>query len=143
MALGAFELGVRLLLTYGVLEPDPTLDRHVERQVSQLEEAEAVMWLVGNSTLAEGVDVQDFNHRTGAGGIRLVHGSATLRASAAMLEYYAGRLTRPPREVLVFLLKDDLNANGYGPVPPENSVRLGSLDLTSTILYRFRSRFKP
>ena len=39
--------------------------------------------------------------------------SATVGASAKLLNYYLDLAPHPPREVVVFVTKDDLNLNGY------------------------------
>ncbi len=110
--LATLEVAVRLLMGSGALAPDPTLDTLVEGNLADLVVRKPRIWLLGNSTLAWGVHREDLEARTGRGVAKLVHGSATARASAAMLDYYLLKGAAPPDRVLLLVSWDDLNPNG-------------------------------
>lgn len=108
----AAEIAVRILLGSGALKPDPTLDALVAANLRDLRERVPRTWLLGNSTLAEGVRLVDFERFTGKPAAKVVHGSATVRASAAMLDYYLKRVPVRPDRVLLLVSIDDINPNG-------------------------------
>lgn len=105
------ELAARALLR-GREASDPTLRALVDGQRARLEAEKPALWMLGNSTLGHGVDEDAFRRASGRSAIKLNHGSATVRGSAAMLAYYLERCGARPERVLVMLTKDDLNANG-------------------------------
>ena len=79
-------------------------------QLARLKDERPALWMLGNSTLANGVDEAALT-RGGASVVRLTHGSATVGGTAAMLDYYLQR-AQAPRQVLIFATLDDFNPNG-------------------------------
>ena len=106
----ALELTARALLGAGVLGADPSLRQLVTTQLARLKDERPALWMLGNSTLANGVDEAALT-RGGASVVRLTHGSATVGGTAAMLDYYLQR-AQAPRQVLIFATLDDFNPNG-------------------------------
>src|SRR2546423_516030 len=102
LALGlliAAEGAARVAVRSGQLDRDQTARGLIEQHKVALEETKPDVWLLGNSTLAYGVDEHLFGKRTGHTAIKLEHGSATARASAVMLDYYLDRAPRKPESV--------------------------------------------
>ena len=106
------ELLARIAVSTGRLHDDPTLYRHVSEQRTAVE-AGPPIWFLGNSTLEAGLIPAEFTQRTSASPTLLSHGSATVRATVGMLDFYLQNASVPPREIVLFLTKDDFNLNGY------------------------------
>lgn len=109
------EAGTRYALNRDWLR-DHSLVGTVEQYLAELRSEKPQIWLLGNSTLYYGVDVQALSKRVDSEAIALVHGSATLAGSADMASYYL-RETDGKSEIkpmFVFCVTpDDLNRNGY------------------------------
>jgi hypothetical protein len=69
------------------------------------------VWFIGNSTLHFGIDQKQLSKDLGLQITKLCHGGATVRGSAAMLDFYLGEASFKPEYVLLFITKDDLNPN--------------------------------
>lgn len=106
------ELTARHALHRGWIKRDPSLPHLIEDQRADIARHPDAVWLLGNSTLAVGVDEKQLASATGIEMVKLIHGSATVRASKRMLEYYLAAAPKPPRQLLFFVNIDDLNING-------------------------------
>ncbi len=113
LLIGAAELATRALLAGHVIERDPTLRTLILQQLDDVRATHSNIWLLGNSTLEYGVDERALSTSLGYPVPRLIHGSATVEGSAAMLAYYLQRVAVPPKTVIFLITKDDLNPNGY------------------------------
>jgi hypothetical protein len=71
------------------------------------------IWLVGNSTLGFGTDHDALASIVGEPVAVLVNSSSTLRASAALLDFYLRHAPRQPERVVVTVTLDDLHRSGY------------------------------
>lgn len=71
------------------------------------------IWLAGNSTLSCGTDRNALESMVSEPVAILVHASCTLRASAAMLDFYMRHAPRQPEQVVVTVTIDDLHSSGY------------------------------
>lgn len=111
--LAGAELVARGLLAKGDLKPDPSLRTTLKTRLDEIRKEHPPIWFVGNSTLDWGVDAPLFEQLLHTKIIKLSHGSATLNASAAMLQFDIDNAGEKPRQVIVTLTKDDLNTNGY------------------------------
>jgi len=69
------------------------------------------IWLIGNSTLAAGLDEPAFEAATGLSTAKMPHGSCSLAGYAALVDYYLDRGPAPKR-LVIFITKDDLNLRG-------------------------------
>jgi hypothetical protein len=105
------EIAVRVLVARGLLPKDDSLDILVERQTRAVVEQKPQVWMLGNSTLAWGVDEELLGRITGRSVMKIMHGSASVEGSAAMLGHYLSRAPVRPRLVILCLTKDDLNAH--------------------------------
>jgi len=125
------EVSLRGLWMGGALKENRSLSKHVRQQMTALKQARPdAVWLLGNSTLDYGIDERLFASLQGAPAIKLTHGSASLRGSAQLLEFYLRHAPRKPARVIVTLTKDDLNANGYRA---EQSKRYQEMDLLDDV----------
>ena len=107
-----FEFATRLLVANEMLvQVLPLADWVASKRDTILREHPDV-WLLGNSTLDYGVDTDILEKASGFTVVKLSHGSATVRGSVAMLEYYLSRVDRIPKAVVLLATKDDLNRNG-------------------------------
>lgn len=79
-----------------------------------LAEERPSLWLMGNSTLNAGFDPDLFSRMTGKSAAKLAHGMATVRGSAALLDFYCKNVPVLPDTVLVLFMKDDVNSRGAG-----------------------------
>jgi hypothetical protein len=95
------------------LQIDPSGRQLIEQHCKAVTQNQGDIWLLGNSTLGFGVDQKLLAQRTGANLLKLPHGSATVGATARLLDFYLGMAPHAPREVVVFVTKDDLNLNGF------------------------------
>lgn len=109
----AAEGAARAALNRGWLRRDMTARALVESYVDRVGREQPDVWLLGNSTLDEGVDEAAFVRDTGRSTVKLSLGSATVRATARVLGFYLARAPRKPQAVVVFVSKDDLNRKGY------------------------------
>ncbi len=112
LLLGA-EAVTRLLVKRGTLPVDPSLRELVGDSLQTLRRERPAVWLLGNSTLAAGVDEAVIRPVVGGSVAKLPHGSATVRGLAAMLDFYLRQVEVKPRQVFVFATKDDFNPHGY------------------------------
>lgn len=103
----------RVLVKRGTLPVDPSLHELVSDALRTLRRDRPTVWLLGNSTLAAGVDEAVVGPAAGGSVAKLPHGSATVRGLAAMLDFYLRQVEVKPRQVFVFATKDDFNPNGY------------------------------
>jgi hypothetical protein len=109
----AAELIVRAAVRHGALRPSPSMYSLIQGNVDRLRDRPYDVWLLGNSTLAFGLDERAFAELTGSSAISMPHGSATPRALAALADYYLARAARPPQTIVIFATEADFNANGY------------------------------
>lgn len=112
MVLGV-EVAARMMMSQGLIKLDPSLDRLVKGQRREMIHEKPRVWLVGNSTLHEGVDEAEFEQAFGQPVAKLTHGSASLGGSIAMADYYASTTDVPVETLAIFVAVDDLNVNGY------------------------------
>lgn len=108
----ATELTARQLLHRGRLEPDKSLQKDIEENLLIIKNKNPLVWLIGNSTL-EPLDTNDLKEMLSAPFIKITHGGATVNGSGAMLDYYLRLAVIKPKHVVVFMTKDDVNANGW------------------------------
>lgn len=92
---------------------DPTARDLIAKHRGLVSQRRAGVWLLGNSTLGYGVDADLLERQAGVTIAKLPHGSATLPATAQLLAYYLRAAAAPPRQVVIFVSKDDLNRKGY------------------------------
>ena len=71
------------------------------------------LWLLGNSTLANGVDEELLGTLTGKTLIKLPMGSATLNAQVQLAWKALAHAEHRPRTIICLISKDDVNANGH------------------------------
>ncbi len=109
-----------------LLQVDVSLRQHVTRQLARLRAGRPGIWLLGNSTLAYGIDEARLTELGGLTVAKLTHGSATLRGSAAMLDFYLNRCSAAPAAVVVLLTKDDLNAGGNRAAISREYIRIAA-----------------
>ena len=95
----------------GRLEQDKSLQKLVEDNLYALKQYQPGVWFIGNSTLAVGIDEKQLSKELDLQIIKLCHGGATVRGSAAMLDFYLGEAAFKPEYVLLVITKDDLNPN--------------------------------
>lgn len=112
LLLGLAEVGARVLHARDGVREDASLEQTVQRGVGRILERQPPVWLVGNSTLDKGVDEDVLKEMLGQNLVRLKHGSATVRASVTMAEYYMRETGRVPETLILTVSKDDMNANG-------------------------------
>ena len=105
------EMAARLMVRTGRLEQDKSLQKLIEDNLYALKQYQPWVWFIGNSTLAAGIDQKQLSKELGLQIIKLCHGGATVRGSAAMLDFYLGEASFKPEYVLLFITKDDLNPN--------------------------------
>ncbi|MBC7785474.1 MAG: hypothetical protein H7144_16700 [Burkholderiales bacterium] len=110
---GLSELGVRAMMASGKLEEDVSLRKTLVRRIDTITQEKPPIWFLGNSTLDWGVDENLLSELLGRKVIKLAHGSATVNASAAMLDFYISQTGQKPERVVVTLTKDDINRNGF------------------------------
>lgn len=72
----------------------------------------ADLWLLGNSTLAVGIDKPAFEALAGVSSVKMPHGSSSVAGYDALLGYYLGQAPAPERLILC-INKDDLSR--FGP----------------------------
>ena len=125
LILGAEGL-VRWAGVSGHLPPPRSLDEHVSQQLARTREAEGAIWLVGNSTLGYGVDIDELQRILGRPVVALIHGSATVRGSAAMVDYYLRNGAQKPSRIVMCMTKDDLNLNGERTATSRRYLNYGS-----------------
>ena len=105
------EMAARMMVRTGRLEQDNSLQKLIEDNLYALKQYQPRVWFIGNSTLHFGIDQKQLSKDLGLQIIKLVHGGATVRGSAAMLDFYLGEASFKPEYVLLFITKDDLNPN--------------------------------
>ena len=112
MLLAGLEIGVRVGIAWGLIEPDYSLHRLTEEYLDRLDRERPEIWLVGNSIVGRSIDAGIIS-RGGAGkAVALAHGSASPAGSEAMMHFYLDRAVQAPREVVFLFSKDDFNRNG-------------------------------
>lgn len=70
------------------------------------------VWLLGNSTLAKGIDETLLQELTEVKIAKMAFASATLTAQCQLAGHLLEETAQPPTQVWLFVTKDDLNANG-------------------------------
>lgn len=111
--IAALELGIRFYAPRTSWRSGfPSFDLLVDHYRYRLATTRPDVWLMGNSTLAGGVDVEQLTTASGRAIQALPVGSGTLAGQTAMLDYFLRRSPVPPTQVVVCLTKDDLNARG-------------------------------
>ncbi len=108
----------------GRLEQDKSLQKLLEENVSCLQQNQPPLWLVGNSVLEFGIDQKQMSKALGIQIIKLCHGGATVRGSAAMLDFYLNEISYKPEYVMLVVSKDDFNPNGFGAQTSETYLDL-------------------
>lgn len=83
----------------------------IANAVSDLVREDGVWWL-GNSTLAAGVDAERITRASRTTHTVVPLGSATTDISIALAALALGQSEQPPQRIVVFVTKDDLNAEG-------------------------------
>ncbi len=111
--LAAGELGVRAMVATGHLEQDKSLRLTLTSRLDELKADKPPVWFLGNSTLDWGVDVDSLSEQLGVKVVKMAHGSATVDATAAMLDFYIKQSGVKPKQVVVTVTKDDFNPNGF------------------------------
>ena len=118
------EMAARMMVRTGRLEQDKSLQKLLEDNVSYLQQKRPRLWLVGNSVLEFGIDQNQLSKDLGLATINLCHGGATVRGSAAMLDFYLKEVSYKPEYVMLVISKDDFNPNGAGARTSETYLRL-------------------
>jgi hypothetical protein len=118
------EMAARLMVRAGRLEQDKSLQKLLEDNVSTLQLNRPPLWLVGNSVLEFGIDQTQMSKALGIQIIKLCHGGATVRGSAAMLDFYLNEISYKPEYVMLVVSKDDFNPNGFGAQTSETYLDL-------------------
>ena len=108
---GASRVGVKR----GWLQRDPQLKEHIENQTHAVSGPARPVWFLGNSTMGAGLDRGVLPPEKAARTHILIHGSASLRSSNAMLEHYLRHASGKPEILVVFNLPSHMNRNGKGP----------------------------
>ena len=108
------EMAARMMVRTGRLEQDKSLQKLLADNVSYLQQNRPPLWLVGNSVLEFGIDQKQLSKDLGLAAISLCHGGATVRGSAAMLDFYLKEVSYKPEYVMLVVSKDDFNPNGLG-----------------------------
>ena len=104
----------RYIVHKGILNETPSLKKTIRENTVSLNQKRPSLWLIGNSTLRFGINLKYLETQLGSSAIKLCHGGATVRGSAAMLDFYANKIQYQPARVILFITKDDLNPNGLG-----------------------------
>jgi hypothetical protein len=102
------------MLYAGKVEQDKSLQKLIKDQQCSIENNKPVIWLIGNSGLEFSVDDEKLTKFVGLPCVKLCHGGATVRGSAAMLDYYLRHASTMPEYLILFMTKDDVNPNGLG-----------------------------
>jgi hypothetical protein len=118
------EMAARMMVRTGRLEQDKSLQKLLADNVSYLQQNRPPLWLVGNSVLEFGIDQKQLSKDLGLAAISLCHGGATVRGSAAMLDFYLQEVSYKPEYVMLVVSKDDFNPNGLGARTSETYLRL-------------------
>ena len=108
----ATEIGIWCLINMGLLQQDNSLQKLLIDNKRIIENDKPPVWIIGNSTL-ESLNEKVFNsipHRF----VKLIHGGATVEGSAALIEFYLKETLIRPEQVILFIVKDDVNVNGLG-----------------------------
>ena len=140
------EFVVRAQLATEHIATDPSLWSLAREHRLEIDERRPQVWLMGNSTLAYGIDVDSLRRETGQKLVAISHGTATARASSAMLAHYLRLSPKVPETVVLFVSKDDLNMSGSRAHASRRYHRFDSLfgwqleDLLRT--YAIRSRVR-
>lgn len=77
----------------------------------ETKQAQSDTWLIGNSTLAAGIDEPVFEDLAGMDTVKMPHGSCNLAGYDTLLGYYLAQAPAPKR-LIVFISKDDLSRAG-------------------------------
>lgn len=109
----AAEATARWAVRADKLEIDMSGRSVFEGYIADIKARPCDIFLVGNSTLAEGVDRPLLEQLTGKQVAKMPMGSATVRAMTACLERYLAESPTKPGTVVVMVSPDDLNKNGY------------------------------
>jgi len=124
-----FEAVARILLTQGVIKINLKLADHIRNNTAALQKIDTgSTWFLGNSTLQYGVNLDLYQRLSGTPAISLGHGSATLRGSQQMLEYYTRQTERRPGSIVIPFTIDDLNPNGSRAEKSEAYRRVNKTD---------------
>jgi hypothetical protein len=116
-------MAARVMVRTGRLEQDKSLQKLLKDNVSYLQQKRPQLWLVGNSVLEFGIDQKQLSKDLGLATISLCHGGATVRGSAAMLDFYLKEASYKPEYVILVVSKDDFNPNGLGAQTSETYLR--------------------
>jgi hypothetical protein len=120
----AAEVAARWAVRADKLELDTTGRSVFEGYLAELKTRPSEVFLVGNSTLAEGVDRPLLEQLTGKKVAKMPIGSATVRAMTACLERYIAESPAKPQSVYVLVSPDDLNKNGYRATVSEQTIEV-------------------
>ena len=120
------EMAARMMVRAGRLEQDKSLQKLLEENVSCLQQNQPPLWLVGNSVLEFGIDQKQLSQDLGLATISLCHGGATVRGSAAMLDFYLKEVSYKPEYVMLVISKDDFNPNGLNALTSERYLQFMS-----------------
>ena len=97
----AAEMAARMMVRTNRLEQDKSLQKLLADNISCLQQKRPPLWLVGNSVLEFGIDQQQLSKDLGLAAISLCHGGATVRGSAAMLDFYLNEISYKPEYVML------------------------------------------
>ena len=106
------EIGIYCLINIGLLEQDKSLQKLLIENKQIIEKKKPPIWIIGNSTL-EPFNAKAFNSIPYPF-VKLIHGGATVEGSAALIEFYIKKTYIRPEHIIIFIVKDDVNANGLG-----------------------------
>ncbi len=110
----AAEAAARIMVYTGMVKETPSAKKMIRDNVSTLRSRKPATWLIGNSTLEFGINHVQIEKHSQSGSIKLCHGSATVSGSSAMLSFYLQSVSYTPKNVILFITKDDINQNGLG-----------------------------
>lgn len=108
----ACELAARALVATGHLQEDKSLRLTLVTRIKEIKTQKPPVWFLGNSTLDWGIDGPALSEMLNVPIYKLPHGSATVDASAQMLDFYIQQTGVKPKLVVVTVTKDDFNPNG-------------------------------
>lgn len=107
----AAEFAARVSLQLGYIDYDKSLQKDIEQNILTIKRQKPNTWLIGNSTL-EFIRHEDLRSVFGSSFIKITHGGANVQGSAALTDLYLDLSSVVPKEVVFFVIKDDVNANG-------------------------------
>jgi hypothetical protein len=83
----------------------------IDDAINKLTEADGI-WLLGNSTLAAGINEDIVSVKVGAENAIVELGSATLEVTIRLADIALEASDKPPKKIILFVTKDDMNKLG-------------------------------